>query len=184
MRVERQKDLSSFAGRSPAQTHDAHAAAHRGRRPGVSSAPAHRLGCSHLPDGAPSLLRPADAAFKPALPSSRHPLLLHLQRWMSSAAGLSDQLKDLPPYASNVGWVATLPWLVGLLLCCFLSSHPGSLTAPAEILGRPLSLVQPKWERVQAAKEQALLGGGEQRIAKQHEKVGRGGEGGGGGCCD
>jgi hypothetical protein len=31
--------------------------------------------------------------------------------------------------------------------------------------------VQPKWERVKAAKQEALLGGGEQRIAKQHEKV-------------
>lgn len=34
--------------------------------------------------------------------------------------------------------------------------------------------VQPKWERVVAAKEEALLGGGQHRIDKQHEKVGAG----------
>lgn len=40
-----------------------------------------------------------------------------------------------------------------------------------------LLAAQPKWERVEAAKVQSLQGGGEARIAKQHEKVG-------GGCPD
>ena len=31
--------------------------------------------------------------------------------------------------------------------------------------------MQHKWERVEAAKAQALQGGGEARLAKQHEKV-------------
>lgn len=37
----------------------------------------------------------------------------------------------------------------------------------------PPPRVQPKWERVKAAKEEALQGGGPQRVAKQHDKVGR-----------
>lgn len=35
----------------------------------------------------------------------------------------------------------------------------------------PRLRLQPKWERVQAAKEAALEGGGPQRVAKQHDKA-------------
>lgn len=51
---------------------------------------------------------------------------------------------------------------------------PPYLVHPTCLLLHLLPLLlfpQPKWERVQAAKEEALQGGGPQRVAKQHEKV-------------
>ena len=98
------------------------------------------------------------------------------------------QVDTLPPYASNVSAarcgkgtthrLVTQPVLAWLADCGppWLAREGCLLAPPLACL--PCRLLQPKWERVQAAKEEALQGGGPQRVAKQHEKVGEAGLGG------
>lgn len=86
-------------------------------------------------------------------------------RWLS---GLPEA-EDLPVYTHEnvraLGPRTDTPCVPSWMLCrgyrhsSSRRLHPDSPT-PA----------QKKWERIRAAKEAAELGGGEQRIAKQHEK--------------
>ena len=129
--------------------------------------------------------RPRPATLRTALPlliSSMACVPAPVQRWMSSAAALAQPLQDLPPYASNVSVVEcykfdpkpsdlTMSRFCGAPFPAVSRSLCAAATAAADnddwpAAGWPIWLwltlsVQHKWERVEAAKAQALQGGGE-----------------------
>lgn len=83
----------------------------------------------------------------------------------------------LPPYASNVRACGQLQLRGGTICACPAECFDNrSVLAPAlptaTLAAAAMALLQPKWERVQAAKEEALQGGGPERVEKQHAKVG------------
>ena len=90
-------------------------------------------------------------------------------RWLATAA----EAQQLPPYRDNVRRCCCF------CLCCHLCVRRGVAESPPPPACPPTphpptlthTRSQPKWERVAAAKEAALEGGGAARVAKQHEKA-------------
>ncbi|PSC71279.1 Propionyl-carboxylase beta mitochondrial [Micractinium conductrix] len=70
------------------------------------------------------------------------------------------------------GLTATLPvtWAAATRLATRWMSTADPMTQRHDMEDLPPYASNPKWERVQAAKAEALLGGGAQRVAKQHAK--------------
>lgn len=110
---------------------------------------------------------------------------LPLQRWMATGtvAGRRSPVPEvdvLPPYASNVRVcgpacaVAVAGGTIGVRPAeCFGNGSVFVSALPtATLAAAAMALLQPKYERVQAAKAEALQGGGPERVEKQHAKVG------------